>query len=199
MLFICLVVLAYLSGSIPFGYLIPKIWHLDIRQHGSGNIGATNVFRTLGPTAGTIVFVLDMLKGTIPVALANWLLGNPWLVIFVVAAAILGHTYSIFMGFKGGRGVATGVGCLLGLAPDIFIMALIIAFLIIAVTRYVSVASMITPVLVTLAFISFGRPLPYAFIAGLVSILILIRHIPNIKRLRAGTELKIGLKHELKQ
>ncbi|MBI5399883.1 glycerol-3-phosphate 1-O-acyltransferase PlsY [Candidatus Saganbacteria bacterium] len=193
MMLIILILLAYFMGSIPFGYFIPLIWQVDIRRHGSGNIGATNVFRTLGPAAGATVFALDMLKGTIPVMLANWFIGNPWLITMVAASAVLGHTFSIFMKFKGGRGAATGLGILLGLAPDIFLIALIVGLLIIIVTRYVSVASMATPILVTLAFISFGRPLAYTLVAALISLIIILRHQPNIKRLRAGTEPKIGM------
>ena len=189
---VLVILMAYLLGSIPFGFLIPKIWNLDIRRHGSGNIGATNVFRTLGPTAGILVFILDMFKGTLPVMIAQRLTLNPWLIILVGATAVLGHTFSIFLKFKGGRGSATGLGILLGVAPDIFLGALLIVILIVLITRYVSLASIITPPLVTLAFWLLRRPLPYTLVAGLVTLLIIIRHIPNIKRLRQGTESKIG-------
>lgn len=189
-------VAAYLLGSIPFGYLIARIWNIDIRRKGSGNIGATNVFRTIGPLAGSLVFLLDLLKGALPVLLAKQLTANPWLVILVGIATVLGHTYPIFLKFKGGRGAATGLGFLLAVAPDIFIGALILVILIILLTRYVSLASIITSPLVTLAFFLLKRPLPYGLIAALVSVIIILRHIPNIKRLLAGTESRIGVKND---
>ncbi len=187
-----LLIAAYLIGSIPFGYLISKVLNIDIRKFGSGNIGATNVYRTLGPVPGAIVFVLDLLKGTLPVYLAIQLVSNPWLIILVGIAAVIGHTYPIYLKFKGGRGAATGLGILLGIAPDIFVGAVAIAALIIYISRYVSLASIITPIIVTIMLFAFGRPLSYGLAAGLISIIIIARHIPNIKRLRNGTERKIG-------
>ena len=186
------ILLAYVLGSIPFGLIIAKIFNIDIRQHGSGNIGATNVFRTLGPVAGVIVLTLDLLKGTLPVYLAAQVTADPWLIIFAGLAAVLGHTYSIFMKFKGGRGAATGMGILLGIAPEIFVGALIMVILVILISRYVSLASISTPPVVTLAFILLKKPLPYTIVAGLITALIIVRHVPNIKRLIQGTERKIG-------
>ncbi|MFH1683294.1 MAG: glycerol-3-phosphate 1-O-acyltransferase PlsY [Candidatus Margulisiibacteriota bacterium] len=186
------IIFAYLLGSIPFGYIIPRIWNIDIRRYGSGNIGATNVLRTIGPVAGTIVFVLDLLKGAAAVFLAQQATQNPWLIILAGSAAVLGHTFPVFLKFKGGKGAATGLGFLLAVAPDIFLGALIIVILIVLITHYVSLASMITTILVTIAFYILKRPLPYVLVSGLISILITIRHIPNIKRLRKGTEPKIG-------
>ncbi len=194
MFIIIILIAAYLIGSIPFGYLISKVLNIDIRKFGSGNIGATNVFRTLGPVPGTIVFVLDLLKGTLPVYLAIQLGLNPWLIILAGIAAVIGHTYPVYLKFKGGRGAATGLGILLGIAPDIFVGAVAIAALIIYISRYVSLASIITPIIVTIALLAFGRPLPYSLAAGLISIIIIARHIPNIKRLLSGTERKIGEK-----
>jgi len=191
---IILLISAYLIGSIPFGYLIAKIQNIDIRKFGSGNIGATNVFRPLGPVPGSIVFALDMLKGTMPVSLAINLGLNPWLVILTGIMAVVGHTYPIYLNFKGGKGAATGLGILLGIAPDIFVAALLIAALIVYASRYVSLASIITPVLVTILFFSLKRPLAYSLAAALITIIIIGRHVPNIKRLLNGTENKIGKK-----
>jgi glycerol-3-phosphate acyltransferase PlsY len=190
------ILLGYLLGSIPFGYLIPKIYNVDIRRAGSGNIGATNVLRTLGPLAGVIVFTLDLAKGAAPVILAQQVTNNHWLIVSAGAAAILGHTFSVFMKFKGGRGAATGLGVLLAVAPDIFLAALVLVALIILITRYVSVASITVPVLVTAAFYMLKRPFPYFVMAGLAALLIILRHIPNIKRLLARTEPRIGEQHE---
>jgi glycerol-3-phosphate acyltransferase PlsY len=182
---------AYLLGSIPFGYLIAKIWNIDIRRYGSGNIGATNVFRVLGVYPGSAVFVLDLLKGTLAIYLARLVTSNPWLIVLAGLAAVAGHMFSVFLKFKGGRGAATGLGILLGIAPDIFILAAAVAALLMFLTRYVSVASMITPLLITAAFYLLKRPLPYAAASGVIAVLIIIRHLPNIKRLYNKTEPKI--------
>ncbi|OGB86910.1 acyl-phosphate glycerol 3-phosphate acyltransferase [candidate division WOR-1 bacterium RIFCSPLOWO2_02_FULL_46_20] len=189
---LAVIILAYFLGSIPFGFLIAKIWNVDIRRHGSGNIGATNVLRNLGPIPGSIVFILDLAKGTLPILMAQPLTQNYWLITLSGAAAILGHTFPIFLKFKGGRGAATGLGVLLGIAPDVFAVAVIFALLVLFITRYISVVSMSTAILVTSIFFVLQRPQPYTIVAGLVAILIIVRHISNIKRLINKTEPKIG-------
>jgi glycerol-3-phosphate acyltransferase PlsY len=189
-----ILVASYLIGSIPFGYLIARIWNVDIRLRGSGNIGATNVFRNLGLVPGLLVFALDLAKGTLAVCLAQYLTTLPWLIVLAGFAVVLGHMFSVFLKFKGGRGSATGLGVLLGIAPDIFLGAIILVALIIFLTRYVSVASMTIPILVAAAFFVLKRPLPYTLATGLVAILIILRHIPNIKRLLKKTEPRIGEK-----
>ena len=189
---LAVIILAYFLGSIPFGFLIAKIWNVDIRRHGSGNIGATNVLRNLGPIPGSIVFILDLAKGTLPILMAQPLTQNYWLITLSGAAAILGHTFPIFLKFKGGRGAATGLGVLLGIAPDVFAVAVIFALLVLFITRYISVVSMSTAILVTSIFFVLQRPQPYTMVAGLVAILIIVRHISNIKRLINKTEPKIG-------
>ena len=118
-----IIFIAYLLGSIPFGYLFARYKKIDIRQHGSGNIGATNVFRILGPQAGITVFILDMLKGTFAGYLSMHFSHNPWFFVICGFAAVIGHSYSVFLKFSGGRGVATGLGFLLAVAPDVFIFA----------------------------------------------------------------------------
>lgn len=184
----------YLIGSIPFGYLAARLCKIDIRRHGSGNIGATNVLRVLGPVPGAIVFILDMAKGTLPVLAMRQVSPDPLWIVLAGAAAILGHTFPVFLKFKGGRGVATGLGLLLGIAPDIFLAALLCFALILALTRIVSVSSMLTSLLVVVAFVTLKRPPAYSLVAGLILILIVARHLPNIKRLLAGTEPRIGAK-----
>lgn len=183
--------LSYLIGSIPFGYIIARIWNIDIRRHGSGNIGATNVFRTLGPFPGVLVFALDLLKGALAIYLISLITNRPEIIILAGLCAIIGHTFPIFLKFKGGRGAATGLGVLLGIAPEIFLAAIVVAILIIVITRYVSLASIITPILITIAFILFKKPLPYTIVVGLVAGLIVFRHIPNMKRLLNRTENRI--------
>ncbi|MFH1542591.1 MAG: glycerol-3-phosphate 1-O-acyltransferase PlsY [bacterium] len=184
--------LAYLIGAIPFGFITAKVFNVDIRQQGSGNIGATNVFRTLGPVPGVIVFALDLLKGTAAVYLAQQFFTDPWIIMLTGLAAIVGHMFPVFLKFKGGKGAATGLGVLLGIAPDIFLGAAIVSFLIIALTRYVSVGSMVTVPLVALALLLLDRPQPYVIVTGIVALLVIIRHTGNIKRLLKGTENRIG-------
>lgn len=189
------ILLAYLLGSIPFGWLVARFWQVDIRRHGSGNIGATNVFRTLGPLAGGLVFALDFLKGWLAVYLGYWLGGDPVFVLLLGFGAILGHMFSIFLGFKGGKGAATGLGVLAGLAPDIFIIAMVMAIILITTTRYVSVASMVTALAATIMMFVFNKPLPFTLLVALVTAFIIIRHRTNIARLLAGTENKVGRKN----
>lgn len=186
--------LSYLLGSIPFGLLISKIWNIDIRRYGSGNIGATNVFRVLGIIPGVVVFILDLLKGTLATYLGYWAGGDPLLVLLLGVSAILGHMYSIFLGFRGGKGAATGLGVLLGIAPEIFLISTVFAVSIIALTRYVSVGSISTAFLVVVLMLLLHKPLPYIYASFIVAIFILIRHLPNLQRLLAGTEPKIGEK-----
>jgi len=186
-----LVIAAYLLGSVPFGLVVAGIWNVDIRRHGSGNIGATNVLRTLGPVPAAAVFALDFSKGLLAVYLGYWLGGGPWIVLLLGAAAIFGHMYSIFLRFKGGKGAATGLGVLAGLAPEVFVISIVVAAVIIYATRYVSVGSIITPFVAAGLMMLFHRPRPYITVTLVVGLFILIRHLPNIRRLRKGTEPKI--------
>ncbi|MFA4844844.1 MAG: glycerol-3-phosphate 1-O-acyltransferase PlsY [Candidatus Margulisiibacteriota bacterium] len=184
-------VAAYLLGSVPFGVLVARAWNVDIRRRGSGNIGATNVFRTLGPLPGALVFLLDFLKGVLAVYIGYWVGGDPMVVLLMSAAVILGHMFPVFLRFRGGKGAATGLGVLFGLAPDIFFIGFLLAGVIIYTTRYVSVATLATSLAITLMMFSFHRPLPYCLLTLVVTIFIWWRHLPNIKRLRQGTELKV--------
>ncbi|MDD4178465.1 MAG: glycerol-3-phosphate 1-O-acyltransferase PlsY [Candidatus Margulisbacteria bacterium] len=186
--------LAYLLGSIPFGLLIAKIWNIDIRQQGSGNIGATNVLRTLGPGPGAVVFILDFLKGFLAVYLGYWIGGDPLMVLLLGTAAVLGHMYSVFLRFNGGKGAATGLGVLAGIAPGVFLLSVALAACLIGVTRYVSVGSIITPFAAALLMYLYHKPLPYVWVTLIIAVFILIRHLPNIKRLLTGTEKKLGEK-----
>lgn len=187
---------SYIIGAIPFGYIIAKLRGIDIQKQGSGNIGATNVFRTLGPTLGIIVFILDALKGTLAVIIANSFFHDPFWIIFCAALAILGHMFPIFLGFKGGKGAATGVGVLLGLDWRIFIICFILVAAIILLTRYVSLASITVPIITTLLMYLFDKPLPYTAATAIMALVIIIKHRSNIKRLIKGEERKIGEKYE---
>jgi len=183
---------SYLLGSIPFGVIVAKFFKIDITKYGSGNIGATNVLRTLGALPGLIVLLLDLLKGTLAACLGMLFLKDAALVVLCALAVVLGHMFSIFIGFKGGKGAAVGLGILLAIAPDVFIITAILVITIIAITRYVSLASIIGPIFAVALMLLFKKPTPYILATVAVSALMIYKHIPNIKRLMAGTERKVG-------
>lgn len=182
---------AYLLGSIPNGLLIARLKGVDIRKVGSGNIGATNVFRSVGKTWGVLTFFCDALKGFLPAFFFPLLTGNtgPALGIFCGALAIIGHNWPVFLKFKGGKGVATSAGVLLGIAPAAVGIGLLSWLILFLSTRYVSVASIGAAVVVPMAgwfLYHNGHLLPTTLsILGLVAV---ARHHSNIRRLIAGTE-----------
>ena len=191
--FIVLLVLAYLAGSIPFGVVVGKLFYgVDVREHGSGNVGTTNVFRVLGKKAGSIVMVCDILKGYIPAAIAAALF-TPWAAIFIAAAPVIGHIYSIFLKGRGGKGIATGAGVVLALVPLAFIIIFATWIALNLLTRYVSVASLVAAVLVPVLTIAFDEPLPYQIAGVLVAVLVWWAHRGNIRRLLAGEEHRVKL------
>ena len=204
-----LIPLGFLLGSIPFGLMLGKLKGIDIREHGSGNIGATNVFRTLGKQTGIFCLFLDLCKGFIPVILAKQLVPDTTvgqsIEVGTALAAILGHNYSPWINFKGGKGIATSAGVLGALIPPFALIFLILIFLIITfTTKYVSVGSIATAIALPLLTLfgsyyhgkiadgTWNKPLfIFSLIAGLLAIW---KHRANIARLRAGTENKIGSK-----
>lgn len=200
--------LAFLIGSIPFGLLIGKARGLDVRHHGSGNIGATNVFRVLGKPAGITCLILDFLKGLLPVLLARQLVPDTTIgqsiEVTTALAAILGHNYSPWLGFKGGKGIATTAGALAALMPVGVVILIVIFAVVTLTTRYVSVGSIAAAVSLPLLTLfgswyhgkiadgTWNRPLfVFSLIAGALAIW---KHRSNISRLRAGTEHRIGSK-----
>ncbi len=208
--------LAFLSGSIPFGLLIARAHGVNIRDHGSGNIGATNVWRVLGKGPGLLCFGLDMAKGLLPtlgVGLTHGLLGQAaipapqaWLWLALVAAAILGHMFSPWIGFKGGKGVATGFGALLGIYPLLTWPALgaFATWLLVAkVSKYVSLASCLAALslpawlaltieLLTDQPARHASVLPFYVVVGLLAVVVVAKHRANLGRLLRGTENRIG-------
>jgi len=185
---------AFLLGSVPTGYLVARAKCVDIRQHGSGNIGATNVFRTLGKPLGILVFFLDALKGFGAVWLANHF-GEacPWTGIVAAVAAIAGHNYTPWLGFKGGKGIATSAGVLLALMPWAVLAIAIVWVVVFKVSRYVSLASICAAAALPIAVGALwsagcGGNGPLLGFALLISALAIWRHRSNIERLRAGTE-----------
>ena len=192
---------AYLIGAVPFGLLVARIKGIDIRQVGSGNIGATNVFRSVSKPLGVLTFVLDALKGWGPVCVFPWLLrgdaataSNLSLAVAYAALAIAGHTWPVYLKFKGGKGVATSAGALIGVAPLAVAVGLLTWIVLLAASRYVSVASIGAAAAVAVAaWIFHGRQdliVPVAL--TLLASLIIWRHRANIQRLRAGTEHRFG-------
>jgi acyl phosphate:glycerol-3-phosphate acyltransferase len=194
------IIIAYLLGSIPFGYLIVrKELGDDIRQSGSGGTGATNVSRRAGKTAGVITLVLDALKGSLAVFIAKGLAPNDsWLIAAAAIATIVGHILPVWLGFRGGKGVATGVGVFLTLAPIAVLCAGVIFVTIVSLTRYVSLGSIVAaatiPLFVWLQSV-FVEPVadlrPFLIAAIVGALLIVFAHRGNIGRLARGTESKI--------
>lgn len=194
LLFILLTgLIGYLLGSIPSGYLLARYWSgVDIRQHGSGNIGATNVWRTLGKVPGIIVLICDMGKGIAAVLLARHITGGGTELELVAAAGVLlGHSYPVFLKFKGGKVVATGAGVIFAFSALAGLIGLILFAGAVALTRYVSVGSMMAAISIPISFALLGLAWPYLIFAILVAGFVGYKHRPNIKRLIAGTELKI--------
>lgn len=189
--------LAYLSGSIPTAYLVGRANGVDLRTVGSGNLGATNVFRTLGWKAGLFVYVVDMLKGVLPVlalpAVAGVAAGWPWGVAFGVLA-IAGHVRPIFLlGKGGGKGVATASGVFLALAPIPFLCAFAVFAVVTAATKYVSLGSLVSALVLSIAlFVQERAVTPLVLVGCAVTAFVFYTHRENITRLRNGTERRIS-------
>lgn len=184
-------VLSYLLGSIPTAYIFAKLLKgIDIRQYGSGNIGATNVFRVIGKIPGIIVLFLDILKGYIPVIIFP---GSQIYKIFIGLAAIAGHNWPIFLKFRGGKGVATSAGVVIGLIPKIFLLALIIWTITFLTSGYVSLSSLIASLSFPLLCLLFGLESEIIVFTSVLALIIVYKHRPNIKRLAMGEEKKIVL------
>ncbi len=187
--------LGYLLGSIPFGYLITRlVAGRDIRREGSGNIGATNVSRALGWKGGVATMVLDVAKGAAPVALAAHFDPHPLVAGAAGLAAVLGHCYPLFLGFRGGKAVATSLGVFLVLAPLPCLAAAGVFVLTIALTRYVSLGSLLAAAAFPFLLLLFGKPEATAVMAACIAGLIVWRHRENIGRLVRGEERKFGRK-----
>lgn len=197
-------VLAYLLGSIPFGYLIVKLRSgADIRQTGSGGTGATNVTRKAGKGAGVATLVLDALKGVAAVLLARWLTGaggTSWVVAGAAILAIIGHCFPVWLGLRGGKGVATGLGVFLAIVPLAVLAASVVFVLIVWRTRFISLGSIIAAAVIPLwTLLEHKLFAPQADFAPIIAALcvasavIIVKHAENIKRLLARTESKFGL------
>ena len=189
-------VLAYLLGSIPTAYLLVKrVARVDIRTIGSGNVGATNALRTAGKAVGAAVFILDVLKGTAAARLIPlWVLGLDDSVLALACGlmAILGHNFPCFLKFQGGKGVATTIGVIVGVAPSIAAVCLGVWGIVFALCRYVSVASLAAAVTMPVTQAIMHRAPAEIFVGAVLALVIIVRHHANIARLRHGTEHRFG-------
>ncbi|WP_082234095.1 glycerol-3-phosphate 1-O-acyltransferase PlsY [Halobacillus massiliensis] len=184
------ILLAYLLGSIPSGLIVGKLGYgIDIRDHGSGNLGGTNTFRVLGKKAGLIVTTADILKGTLASALP-FFMGADVIPLLIGIFAVVGHMYPIFAGFKGGKAVATSGGVILGVNPLVFAIMIATFFLLLYLTKYVSLSSMITGVTSTILAI-FLQEYGLAIVIAILTLFVIYRHRSNIKRILNKTEPKI--------
>ena len=195
--------LGYLSGSLPWGLWIGRVVRgIDLREHGSKNLGATNAYRVLGPGLGILTLVLDVAKGALPVAWIPWwrpmdsFPGGPaWCAVTVGLAAVAGHVWTCFAGFKGGKGVATMVGVLLALSPAAFGVFVAVFVATVALTRYVSLGSILGSIALVIALAVWeaeGMRSP-AFLLGVVlAVLVVARHRENLRRLARGEERKFS-------
>lgn len=205
-----ILVVGYLLGSFPTGYIaVKQLKGIDIREIGSGSTGATNVLRTLGKVPGALVLFIDCWKGILAIALVYWLfnfapsqdfipptvdvkLWESWLVILAGLGAVMGHSKSIFLGFTGGKSVATGLGTLLAINWEVGLATLGVFTIVIAISRIVSLSSIAGAIAVSIFMVVFHQPLPYILYAVVGGLYVIWRHRGNVERLVAGTEPKIG-------
>jgi glycerol-3-phosphate acyltransferase PlsY len=190
------VILSYLLGAVPFGLLFGKLFsNVDVRTLGSGNIGATNVLRASGKKAAVLTLLADCLKGLIPVLAVQFLFHDDALAALAGAAAVLGHNFPVYLGFKGGKGVATSYGVVLATVPWIGLICLIAWLFAAFIWKYSSLSALLSFVLYpVLTFALYRESRPMGLLSLFIFGMIYIRHRENIKRLLAGTEPKIGKK-----
>ncbi len=192
MMTLVLFILGYILGSVLFGEIIAKLKGVDIRSVGSGNVGATNVGRALGKKYALLVFLLDLLKGFIPASLGASILGISSFSFFLVALSpILGHMFSAFASFKGGKGVATAFGVLLAVSPGVAFLSLVVWFITLYKWRYVALSSMVASVSAFIFLLIGGFPFWTVSMALISSLLIIYKHRPNIDRMLKGEEPKV--------
>ncbi|XYR59629.1 glycerol-3-phosphate 1-O-acyltransferase PlsY [Bacillus amyloliquefaciens] len=191
MLIALLIILAYVIGSIPSGLIVGKLAKgIDIREHGSGNLGATNAFRTLGVKAGSVVIAADILKGTLAAALP-YLLHVPIHPLLAGVAAVIGHVFPVFAKFKGGKAVATSGGVLLFYAPLLFVTMVAVFFVFLFLTKFVSLSSSMLTGIYTIIYCLFVKDPYLLIVVTLLTAFVIYRHRANIKRIINKTEPKI--------
>ena len=195
-LFLLTCVVIYLVAAIPTGVVLTRLMGLeDVRSKGSGNIGATNVYRVAGKLPGILTLIGDILKGFLPLlAVKHWLNPTPLQLGLAGVVAIIGHCYPVYLRFRGGKGVATALGIFLILDPQALLGGCVAFLLAVALTRYISLGSVLAATTAPLLTIVFHRPLPLVLCACAIGALIIWRHRENLRRLRAGTENRFGSK-----
>ncbi|MDD2523504.1 MAG: glycerol-3-phosphate 1-O-acyltransferase PlsY [Endomicrobiaceae bacterium] len=191
-------ILSYLSGAIPFAYVISKIFKkIDIRKCGSGNPGATNVFRVVSKPLGVLTFFLDAMKGFIPVYFASMINPSIYFVLTVAFVTLLGHVFTIFLKFKGGKGVATGCGIFVAFAPIVTLICFMVFALVLFLSKYVALSSITAAISLPICLAFFHYPNIIILFACLVAVLVIVRHIGNIRRIIKGTESKVSDKKNI--
>ena len=187
----------YLAGSIPTGYLVARLRGIDIQSAGSGNIGATNVLRTMGVIPAIIVVLIDPLKAFLAVGLPVVLGMSPWVVALTGVAVVLGNTYNVFLKFKGGRGVATSLGAFAPVDPITTLATAILGIITIGLGRFVSLGSLVGVLSAPIVLLARGNfELPHLYLVLFIAFLITYRHRDNIDRLAKGIERRLGEKKE---
>lgn len=185
-------VLGHVCGSVPSGLWLVQAFHgIDIRNYGSKNIGTTNVFRTVGPKTAVLVLIADAFKGILAVGIMSYFFHNPLLDVVTALGALLGHNYSIFLGFKGGKGVATALGLLIFMMPKVAVASLGIWLVCVLLTRYVSLGSIMAAIFTPPLAWYLGYPSAYVIFSVVAAFFVVLRHKENIHRLLTGTESKI--------
>jgi len=192
---IVFMLIGYLAGAIPTGLFVARARGVDIRKLGSGNIGATNVLRTMGTLPALLVVLVDPLKAFLAVYFPVWLGADPWTVALTGFAVLLGNTYNVFLGLRGGRGIATSLGLFFAIDPLITTLIGILGITTMALGRYVSLGSLVGVIATPLMLIAKGGiVLPYFYLALVIMTLAVFRHRDNLRRLAAGTERRLGEK-----
>ena len=192
-----LIIASYFIGAIPSGVVLAKAFSSkDIRQEGSGNIGATNVTRVLGKKLGALTLAGDLLKGFLPVFVGSYLVSSLSVVCLMGLAAFLGHLFPVYLRFKGGKGVATALGVFLYFAPSVILVEIVIFVAVVGIWKYVSLGSLIAAAAMPLLLLLFAFPKPVVLLSMAFALLIFIKHKANIQRLLNGTENKFGTKKE---
>ena len=185
-------VLGHVCGSVPSGLWLVQAFHgIDIRNYGSKNIGTTNVFRTVGPKTAVLVLIADAFKGILAVGIMSYFFHNPLLDVVTALGALLGHNYSIFLGFKGGKGVATALGLLIFMMPKVAVASFGIWLVCVLLTRYVSLGSIMAAIFTPPLAWYLGYPSAYVIFSVVAACFVVLSHKENIHRLLTGTESKI--------
>ena len=196
-----IIISCYLLGSIPFGYIMGKLFKkIDIREFGSGNIGTANAFRILGPSLASLVLIGDIGKGIFSIYLVQYSNIDNLLILTIAGLAVIcGHDWSLFLGFKGGKGIATTFGVIFALNPTISILALIVWGVVLITTRYVSLSSILAVISIFIFTILFKQPYEYIIFSAIILIIGIFKHKENIERLKSKKERKIGEKVKIEK